>query len=103
MRPARTEGSAPSMPAMQTTAEVFCISGRRFSRRCSPATPTSLMSVVGVAMACAVSCASCAMCRSDVPAVTMAMPLEVRGFGGEPRRVVFDCGFVVMVMFLCVK
>ena len=39
--PPTTDGKAPSIPAMQITAQAELSQGKTASKRCSPATPTS--------------------------------------------------------------
>src|SRR5690349_17125098 len=68
--PPTTLGSAPSMPAIATTAQERWSIDTCGSSRCNPATPTSLRRKQGVAIACKVAEASSATGRSEVPAQT---------------------------------
>src|SRR5674476_436493 len=71
-KPPTTLASAPSMPATTTTTSTARNSSTRSISRCSPATPTSRMSVTSSPIARAIADASSATAPSDVPAVTTA-------------------------------
>src|SRR5207237_10056791 len=68
-RPATTPGSAPSIPATTMIARAEASRLRSPSRRCNPATPTSYSRSTWLPINSAVTAASSATERSDVPAV----------------------------------
>ena len=70
--PATTDGNAPSMPAMTITQSASSIRARWSSSRWTPATPTSRTESIRIPRAAAVTSASSATGRSDVPADTTA-------------------------------
>ena len=81
--PPTTLASAPSIPAITTTASAAASIGCTAASRCSPATPTSATISVSAPSSDAVSSASSATPRSEVPAVTIST--EPAG-GGTFRR-----------------
>ncbi len=82
MRPATTEGSAPSMPAT-TMAQSVAWSAARCSRiRWTPATPTSVIRSTRTPAASSEIAASSATGRSDVPAATTATVASIVSSAG---------------------
>src|SRR5450756_870155 len=84
-RPATTPGRAPSIPATTTSARALRSRSRRASTRCRPATPTSTTSSHARPRYSAVSAASRATGRSEVPAASTTTRPPV-GEGGCPGQ-----------------
>src|SRR4029450_7277932 len=80
--PPTTLASAPSIPATTTTASASASIGCTAARRCRPATPTSATISVSAPSIEAVSSASSATPRSEVPAVTMSTTPAAGGVVG---------------------